>query len=100
MNGNRPGKAIIRKRLKTCSVGKIARLLGVKKAHIYNIDSRGVSPTLHEALIEAGWLEAPPRVYTLAFRFKNHDDFERARAAVDRHPGGRASWLLSKIGDE
>lgn len=35
--------------------------------------------------------------YTLAFRFRDRAGFERARAAVDAHPAGRAAWLLEHV---
>lgn len=40
-----------------------------------------------------------PKVYTLAFRFRSREDFERARAAVDAD-GDRAGWLLGKVDKE
>lgn len=40
-----------------------------------------------------------PKIYTLAFRFRSREDFEKARAAVDAG-GDRVSWLLSKVDKE
>ena len=56
----RPGKGIIKKALKTRSPGEIAELLQVHVSHVYNVESRGVSPTLHQAMLDAGWLSCPP----------------------------------------
>jgi hypothetical protein len=53
---NRPGQATIRKALKTRCAADIAEELGVHVSHVYNVEQRGVSPTLHQALLRAGWL--------------------------------------------
>lgn len=37
--------------------------------------------------------------YTLAFRFRDRETFERIRAAVDAHPGGRAEWLRERVAE-
>lgn len=64
---NRPGKAVIRKKLKRRSVGEISEILEVDPAHIYNVERRGVSPTLHDALIDAGWVKARGKRYRLHY---------------------------------
>ncbi len=61
-----PGVGILRKKLKRLSAGEIAGLLGVHVSHVYNVRRRGVSPTLHRAMVQAGWLECPPTRVRLA----------------------------------
>ena len=57
----RPGKGIISEQLETRSAQEIANLLGVDVAHIYNVERRGVGPTLHKALVKAGWVSKPKK---------------------------------------
>ena len=61
-----PGAGILRKKLKRLSAGEIAAQLGVHPAHVYNVEHRGVSPTLHRAMLDAGWLECPPKRIRIA----------------------------------
>lgn len=89
----RPGKGIVRDKLKAASVAEIACELGIDPTHIYLIDERGVSPTLHEALIEAGWIEPPRDTSTVAFHFHDQDLAQAFRELVDGHEGGRYEWV-------
>lgn len=61
-----PGVGILRKKLKTLSAGEIAGLLQVHVSHVHNVKRRGVSPTLHRAMVRAGWLKRRPGQVRLA----------------------------------
>lgn len=61
-----PGIGVLRKKRRRLSAGEIAGLLQVHVSHVYNVESRGVSPTLHRAMLDAGWLSCPPARTRLA----------------------------------
>lgn len=78
-----PGIGVLRKKRQRLSAGEIAGLLQVHVSHVYNVESRGVSPTLHQAMLDAGWLSCPPARVRRAV-WVHEDDLPRFEAMLAR----------------
>lgn len=78
---NYSGKEIIKEYLETQSVADLADFLDVHVAHIYNIDRRGVSKPLYDALVAKGLIEVEKR-YRLHYECGRGEEGEKIDAEI------------------